>query len=377
MKDLNQLRVEIDQTDEQLLALFKQRMGLVKEVAAYKAANSLPVYQPEREKLLLKRVGELAGEEYRIPAQMLFTSIMDISKANQQVAAPGALTQMLLQAAENSQPIPGGATVACAGVEGAYSYVAAGRLLQEPNRVCFERFEDVFAAVVSGRCRYGVLPIENSSAGSVTQVYDLLRSDGCYIVKSYNLKITHSLLGVPGAKLGDITRVYSHPQALAQCGGFFSQNRQITGIPYSTTAAAAQYVSQLGDKTAAALAGEDCARLYGLEVLNSEVQNAENNYTRFILITKTPAAAPEANRIALVLKLSHTPGALHRLISRFAARGLNLTKIESRPIPEVPFEFLFYFEFDGNVRQPKVRELLENLNSELEYLRFLGNYAVE
>lgn len=377
MKDLNQLRMEIDQTDEQLLQLFKQRMGLVKQVAAYKAANNLPVYQPEREELLLKRVGELAGEEYSIPAQMLFTSIMDISKASQQVAAPGALTQMLLEAAEGAQPIPRGATVACAGVEGAYSYIAAGRLLREPNRVCFERFEDVFAAVLSGQCQYGVLPIENSSAGSVTQVYDLLRSDGCYIVKSYNLKITHALLGVAGAKLSDITRVYSHPQALAQCDGFFSHNRQITALPYSTTAAAAQYVSQLGDKTVAALAGEDCARLYGLEVLNSEVQNAENNYTRFILITKTPAAAPEADRIALVLKISHTPGSLHRLISRFAARGLNLTKIESRPIPEVPFEFLFYFEFDGNVRQPKVRQLLENLSSELEYLRFLGNYAVE
>lgn len=377
MKDLTQLRAEIDQTDEQLLALFKRRMALVQEVAAYKSKNNLSVYQPDREEKLLERIGALAGEELRVPAQMLFASLMDISKASQQVVAPdGALAQLLQRAAEHPQPVPEGATVACAGVEGAYSYVAAGHLVSNPKRVCCERFEDVFAAVESGECLYGVLPLENSSAGSVTQVYDLLRQDGCYIVKSYNLKITHSLLGVPGARMSDIRRVYSHPQALAQCSGFFSHNRGLSAQSYSTTAAAAQYVAQQGDKTAAALAGEDCARLYGLTVLDTDVQNAENNYTRFILITKTPAVYQEADRIALVLKLSHTPGSLYRLISRFAARGVNLTKIESRPIPEVPFEFLFYFEFDGNIRQNNVRELLESLSSELEYLRFLGNYRI-
>ncbi|MFA9381812.1 MAG: prephenate dehydratase, partial [Acetanaerobacterium sp.] len=292
------------------------------------------------------------------------------------LAGEGALSRLLEQATENPEPIGAGATVACQGVRGAYSYLAAAHLVEGPARICYERFEDVFAAVKSGECRYGVLPLENSSAGSVGQVYDLLKQGGLYIIKEYDLQVTHCLLGLAGGRLEDIRQVYSHPQALSQCGDFFSKNRGIEAVPCSNTAAAAQAVAQKNDPACAALAHADCAALYGLDILKSNVQNSENNLTRFILLSQTPCAYQDAERIALMLKTSHTPGSLYRMMSRFAARGLNITKLESRPIPERPFEFMFFFEFDGNVRSAGVRALLESLSGEPETFRFLGNYAL-
>ncbi len=375
-RNLDELRNEIDQTDREILKQFARRMELVEQVAAYKMANNLPVYQPKREEALLDRVGELAGERLRIPAQMLFTALMDISKSSQHRAIGGEIAAMLERAAQNIAPLPEGARVACQGVKGAYSYAAAARLLPLPQRVCYERFDDVFAAVKSGECEYGVLPIENSSAGSVTQVYDLLTDGGLYIIKAYDLPITHCLMGVKGASLGGVKRVYSHPQALSQCSGFFATHREIEAVPCSNTAAAAKAVAEEGDMSAAALANEECAALYGLDILNTDVQNERNNITRFILLSSAPAAYEEADRIALIFRVAHRPGSLHRFISRFAALGLNVTKIESRPIPQKPFEFQFFFEFNGNTRSEEVRALLQSLSDESESFRFVGNYSV-
>ncbi len=376
--NLDELRSGIDEVDRELLRLFLRRMELVQQVADYKAANNLPIYQPKREEELLARIGQLAGKELSVPSQMLFAAMMDISKAVQHhsIADEGELSSMLNRAVQAPPPIADGAVVACQGVRGAYSYLAAAHLVNNPERICCDRFSDVYDAVLSGRARYGVLPLENSSAGSVGEVYDLLSRGGVYILKAYDLTVTHCLLGKPEARTENVRTVYSHPQALSQCSEFFAAHRGITEMPCTNTAVAAQQVSQQGDLTCAALAHEECAALYGLHILARNVQNNDNNQTRFILISKTPAVYPDARRIALMLKTAHTPGSLYRVMSRFAARGMNITKIESRPIPERPFEFMFFFEFDGNVAADGVRALLQSLDNDPGTFRFLGNYAL-
>lgn len=376
--NLDELRGRIDEIDRQILNLFLSRMELVQQIADYKAKNGLPVYQPKREEELLNRIGNLAGEDLRVPARMLFSSIMDISKAVQShtLADEGELSAMLTQAVQNPEPIAQGATVACQGVKGAYSFLAAAHLVKDPERICYDRFSDVCDAVKSGRCRYGVLPLENSSAGSVGEVYDLLSQGGLYIIKAYDLKVTHCLLGTAGARAEDVRKVYSHPQALSQCSEFFAAHRNIEAIPCTNTAVAAQEVAKRGDASCAALAHAECAALYGLSILKTDVQNNDNNQTRFVLVSKTPVVYPDAHRIALMLRTAHTPGALYRVMSRFAAQGLNITKIESRPIPERPFEFMFFFEFDGNVGMEGVRSLLQSLSGDLAAFCFLGNYPL-
>lgn len=376
--ELDMLRDRIDVTDRELLRLFKQRMELVRRVAEYKASHGLPVYQPQREQELLDRVAVLAGEDYAGSARMLFTAIMDISKALQHtaLAEDGALDALLEQAVRTRAPAAAGASVACQGVRGAYSYLAAAHLVSQPQRHCFERFSDVRDAVLDGRCRYGVLPLENSSAGSVGEVYDLLSLGGLYIVKAYDLSVSHCLLGVPGARLEQVRRVYSHPQALSQCGDFFAANRSLEAVACANTAVAAQEVAQRADPAEAALAHGECAALYGLNILLADVQSAVDNRTRFILVSKSPEVPENASRIALMLKTAHTPGALYRVMSRFAARGFNITKIESRPIPEQPFEFMFFFEFDGSVAAEEVRLLLQSLGGDCVTFRFLGNYPL-
>lgn len=376
--NLDELRSGIDEVDRELLRLFLRRMELVQQVADYKAANNLPIYQPKREEELLARIGQLAGKELSVPSQMLFAAMMDISKAVQHhsLADEGELAAMLSRAVHSPEPIAEGAVVACQGVRGAYSYLAAAHLVNRPERVCYDRFSDVCDAVLSGKARYGVLPLENSSAGSVGEVYDLLSRGGVYIIKAYDLTVTHCLLGKPEADALQVRTVYSHPQALSQCSEFIAAHRDITEMPCTNTAVAAQQVSQQGDLTCAALAHEECAALYGLHILARNVQNNDNNQTRFILISKTPAVYPDARRIALMLKTAHTPGSLYRVMSRFAARGMNITKIESRPIPERPFEFMFFFEFDGNVAADGVRALLQSLDNDPGTFRFLGNYAL-
>ncbi len=376
--NLDELRSGIDEVDRELLRLFLRRMQLVQEVASYKSAHNLPIYQPKREEALLEHIGQLAGERYSTPARMLFAAIMDISKALQHHEAEnkGELSALLAKAAACPEPIESQAAVACQGVRGAYSYLAAAHLVQDPERICYDRFSDVCDAVRGGDCRYGVLPLENSSAGSVGEVYDLLSRGGLYIIKSYDLRVTHCLLGIPGARAEEVRMVYSHPQALSQCSEFFSRNRQIDAVPCTNTAVAAQEVARQQDPARAALAHEECAALYGLNILQAGVQNNDNNQTRFILVSKTPAVYPDAHRIALMLRTAHTPGSLYRVMSRFAAQGLNITKIESRPIPEQPFEFMFFFEFDGNVAATEVRTLLQSLDNESGTFCFLGNYPL-
>ena len=243
-----------------------------------------------------------------------------------------------------------------------------------PNIMFCKRFEGVFQAIESGLCRYGVLPIENSAYGSVDEVYDLMRQHRFYIVRSIKVKVNHQLMALPGTKLSDIREVVSHSQAIGQCGRFLKTLPDVKITPCENTAAAAKLVSQSGRRDLAAIASPACAELYGLVPLQKNVCDTDHNFTRFICIAREIEIYPGANRMSLMLTLPHKPGSLYRMIARFAALGLNLTKLESRPLAGTDFEFQFYFDLEASVRNDDAVNLVGELSSENEDFTYLGSY---
>lgn len=378
--DLQPLRLELDSINEQILALYCRRMELVREVAKTKIAHRLPVYHPAREQEIIDSMTEHAGEELSAGAKVLFQTIMDLSRSSQyeliarseehksplraRIEAQAAANKTLLESC----------SVACQGVAGAYSGEAANAVFRAPQISFYPQFEDVFRAVAGGECQYGVLPIENSNAGSVGAVYDLMGQYSLFICRSYKLPVSHCLLGVPGSSLSQVRDVYSHEQALSQCAPFFEAHPNINTHVYSNTAAAARFVLEKNECSHAAVASRACAELYSLDCLQERLQGEGVNFTRFIVVSREMVIEPQACRIGLSLRLPHQPGSLYRLITRFAVLDLNLTKLESRPVPDSDFQFLFYFELEGSVRREAVLDLICSLSQELEGFQFLGNY---
>ena len=265
--------------------------------------------------------------------------------------------------------------MAVQGVEGAYSQQACDKLFALPSILYFNQFEGVFQAVEKGLCPYGILPIENSSAGSVTQVYDLMKKYNFHIVRSIKLKVDHALLTNPGATLSDIKEVCSHSQGLNQCTRFLKEHPEIKITVMENTAAAARYVAESGRKDIAAISSLNCARLYGLTPILENFQDSDHNYTRFICIGKNLEIFPGSDKISLMLTLPHEPGSLHGLIARFAALGLNLTKLESRPIPGKDFEFMFYFDLETSVYSDEFIRMVDDLSAICEEFQYLGSYS--
>ena len=377
--DLQKSRSDISQIDEQIVSLFQKRMAISKEIAKYKKENRLPIYDPERERAILNRVTALAGDELADYTGVLYQTMFDVSRSYQHtvINRPGKISEMIEKVvAETPQLRPARAVVACQGVEGAYSQHACDRMFQYPDILYFGSFKDVCKAVDSGLCRYGILPLENSTAGSVNEVYDLMRSYHFYITHSLKLHIEHRLLAPRGAVLSEIREVYSHEQALRQCASFIEKAGLKTHV-CKNTAEAAKLVAASGRTDIAAIGSGDCAALYDLEVLASDVQNNQNNYTRFICISKTPEIYPGAKKTSILLTLAHKPGALYHAIARFASLGLNLTKLESRPIPGSDFEFLFYFDIEAPVYSPGLRALIARLERNGEIFTYLGTYTEE
>lgn len=376
--DLNELRGEIDDIDRQLVKLFCKRMDVVASVAEYKQKNNLPIFQKGREDAVLQRVSTMADEKYADDVKLLFSAMMDISKASQhRILSRESDIKKLFE--NEKLPFPDTANVCCQGVEGAFSHRACNILFKNANISFAEQFEDVFRTVERGECEFGILPIENSSAGSVTQVYDLMKKYSFHIAKSVKVKVEHCLLTEKGVDFSQITDIYSHPQAISQCSDFLKANPQIKVHSVSNTAYAAKLVSETGCKTAAAISSQSCAELYNLNILKQGIQNAENNYTRFICITGSDAFYDTPKKISVMLSLEHKSGSLYRVLSRFAFYGINLTKIESRPIPNTDFEFLFYFDFDIPENMDSLYAVLNELEAELKNetytFVFLGAYS--
>ena len=241
----------------------------------------------------------------------------------------------------------------------------------------FNSFEKVFEAVEKGLCAYGVLPVENSAAGSVTAVYDLMQKHSFHIVRAVRLRVDHVLLAPPGVKLSDVREVASHPHALAQCTAFFKSHPEIKAVPAANTAVAAKEVASSGRRDVAVIASRSCAELYGLRIVAEKIQDTVSNYTRFICISKGLEIYPDANKISIMLSLPHRPGSLAEIISKFAAIDVNLTKLESRPVPGVDFEFRFIFDFEASPSDGSVLSLLSelSLDPEIEHFAFLGAYG--
>ncbi|MDD6040363.1 MAG: prephenate dehydratase domain-containing protein [Clostridia bacterium] len=376
--DIQELRRQINIIDEQLVQNFDARMKVALEIAKYKKENGLPVFDPARERAVLDKQTAAVSEDMAMYVKLLYNTLFDLSRSYQQryITQGSEITNHIAKAIENTSSLfPKKAVVACQGVEGAYSQQACDKLFDLPNIVYFKRFEGVFQAIESGLCEYGVLPIENSSHGSVTEVYDLMRKHRFYIVRATKLKINHRLLAKPGVQLEDIREIFSHEQAIGQCSQFLKTLKDVKITVCENTAMAAQMVSKSERRDVAAISAPVCAALYGLRVVSSDICNSDSNFTRFICIAKQLEIYPGANKISLMLNVQHKPGALYNMIAKFSALGLNLTKLESRPLAGTDFEFMFYFDLDASVYDEAALQLLSELDAGPETFTYLGSYS--
>ncbi|MCR5134163.1 MAG: chorismate mutase [Clostridiales bacterium] len=370
-------RKKIDALDTQIVDLFCERMNASCEIAKVKAADGLDIYNPVREREILDKVAA-QHEDMELYTNRLYQTIFELSRAYQRefVKAPAKIREQIeAMRKQRELGLPERATVACQGVEGAYAQMAADRLFKRGSLMYMKSFEAVFDAVDKGLCQFGVLPIDNSTNGSVKQVYDLMAEKKFYIVASTQLFIKHELLAKKGTKLSDIKAVYSHDQGLNQCSAFLKTLPPwVQLLPSDNTATAAKFVAESGEPVAA-ISSHNCADIYGLEKIAGDIANNQNNYTKFIVIAKEPLLYEGANYISLLLTTEHRPGALFAIMARFAALDINLTKLESMPIPGEDFEFMFFFELQASVMDDRVADMLAELERSCETFQFLGNYT--
>ena len=375
--DMEKLRNEIDEIDDSLVKLFEKRMQSTARLAKHKKEHSVPVSDRTREREIIYRMSGKVAPELAGYTKSLYNTLFDLSKSyqNSLISPESKLASEIKKSLEGSEKLfPERAVVACQGTEGAYSQFACDRMFKYPEIMYVNSFDSVFEAVGRGLCRYGILPLENSTAGSVTAVYELMQKHKFYIVGSIKLCISHSLLAAPGVRLDGIKEIFSHEQALNQCSKFLSELKDVKVTVCANTAEAAKSVADSGRSDCAAICSGDCAELYGLSEITSGISNTENNYTRFICISKELEIYPGASCTSLMVRLPHKPGSLYSVISRFAALGVNLTKLESRPVPGSDFEFMFYFDIDASVYSPELAELITQLENELPGLVYLGSY---
>ena len=376
--NLDKLRNDIDAIDSKITALFRERMDISLAVAKYKKEHNLAVFNDAREKEVLHKVSEEIGEPYDGYARLLFNTIFEASRScqNNYMARKSDLADRIQTALDETPNLfPKKAIVACQGVAGSHSQAACERLFEVPSIMYFNSFEGVFNAVEKGLCQYGILPIENSSYGSVGAVYDLMQNYNFHIVKSIRLRINHNLMAKPGTQMSDVKEIFSHEQAIGQCGEFLKSLKDVKVTVCENTATAAKMVAESGRNDVAAISSKECVDLYGLELLKKHIQVTDNNYTRFICISKKLEIYPGSNKISLILSLPHIPRSLYHTIAKFAALGINLTKLESRPIPGSDFEFMFYFDLEASVYSDDLINLLSELENQPETFVFLGCYT--
>ena len=376
--NLDELRVEIDKIDKSLVELFAKRMDIAADIAAYKKENGLPVLDATREREKINALMELAPDRFEEHIHSLYSLIFELSRSyqNKILGSANELPRVIEAAIENTPNLfPPKALVACQGVEGAYSQQACEKLFRMPNVMYFRSFEGVFSAVEKGLCQYAVIPLENSTAGSVNMVYDLMMRHNFRIVRSTRLKVDHNLMAKRGTEISDIKEVFSHEQAISQCSEFLKSLPDVKVTCVENTAMAASMVAKSERKDVAALCAHSCANLYNLDTLKEAVQNQANNYTRFICISRNLEIYPGADRTSLMMVLPHRPGSLYKVLSRFYALGINLNKLESRPLPGREFEFMFYFDLDTSVYSPQFMQLMGEIESISETFSYLGSYS--
>ena len=376
--DIKELRGEIDKIDDELVKLFGQRMEVAARIADYKKENNLPILVPAREREKLADVAQKAGPEMANYTRVLYSMLFELSRSYQgkrnEKLSP--LYQRITQAIDSTPNLfPQAPMVACQGVEGAYAQIACEKMIKDPFIMYFKNFEGVFNAIEQGLCQYGILPLENSTAGSVNKVYDLMINHNFSIARTFRLKIDHNLLALPGAKISDIKEVYSHEQAIGQCAGFLNTLPGVKVIPVENTAVAASIVAQSGRTDVAALSRSSCQDLYGLNCLAANIQDKGNNRTRFICISKNLEIYPGSDKTSIMMILNHKPGALYKVLARMYTLGINVTKLESRPLPDRDFEFMFYFDLETSIYSEEFVQLMCELEDLCEEFKYLGSYS--
>ncbi len=376
--DLNEIRNEIDKVDQQLVTLFLERMNLSAQVADYKKENNLPIHVPSRERQKLQEIAAQSGDDMENYSRVLYSMIFELSRSYQSKRnlISSELHQKIVDSIENTPKLfPQTPIVACQGVEGAYAQIACEKMFKSPFIMYFKNFEGIFNAIDKGLCQYGILPIENSTAGSVKKVYDLMIHHNFSIVRTFRLKIDHNLLANPGTRLSDIKEIYSHEQAINQCSGFLNTLPGIKIIPVENTAVAAKLVAESGRNDIAAISSRSCQELYNLTCISDNIQDKGNNRTRFICISKNLEIYPGSDKTSIMMVLSHKPGALYKVLARMYVLGINVIKLESRPIPDRDFEFMFYFDLETSIYSEEFVQLMCELEELCEEFKYLGSYT--
>ncbi len=373
VEDLSYLRQQINEIDEELVSLFKRRMKIVYRVANYKIKNSMEVLDQSREEQIIsKHTNCIEEEDLKAELREFLEDVLSISRRAQQKLIQKS--RETIKAADDKTP----GSIGYQGVEGSFSHLAALEYFSEvSNLKNFASFREVFEAIINKEIKYGILPIENSSTGGISEVYDLLGEYGCCIIGEKCIKVEHNLLGIKGASIPDIKEVYSHTQGFLQCQKYLDRHKDWRLIPYFNTAKSAEYVSMENDSSKACVASKKAAELYSLDILEENINYSRNNFTRFIVIGRDMIPNKRADKISLALTLPHKSGALSNILKHFSDSDINLLKIESRPTLNKPFEYSFYIDFQGNISDEKIISVLNIIKGECLDYKFLGNYSGE
>ena len=378
MEDLQSLRAQIDVIDRQLAELFRQRMDVTRQVGEYKAANGLPILDRTREKQVLAAKAALVGDDLRADITTLFETIMSLSRRQQQALVDDNSWIEGHRAAWAACRVPlPNPRVLYQGEPGAYAEEAAIRFFgTDCSRKNTVTWEDIFVALRDGSADYGVLPIENSSTGSINQVYDLLAKYGAYIVGEQTIRVDHCLMAPKGATLDTIREVCSHEQGLFQCEEYLKDKGWDRKVMLNT-AAAAKWVADSGDASLSAIGSRHAAELYGLDILAEGINTNRENFTRFVVVSPLPELREGRNKVSAMFTIAHESGTLHRIMTVFATGGLNMMKLESRPIPGRSWEYRFFVDFTGDLVAYGMDSILREMSQCAATLRILGNYKAD
>lgn len=382
--NLSECRNEIDKIDKELVELFEKRMNVAINVAKYKIENNIPIFNGAREaEVIEKNINRLNNKEYSKLTEKFFTHLMELSRSLQADIIDknnkknnniiGSIEENI-STNENKRDLKN-IKIGYQGVKGSFSEEAMIKYFGENHTTTdYEEFEDVFVALKNNEIDYGILPIENSSTGAITTVYDLLVQYGLYIVGEECIKIDQNLIGVKGSKLEDIKEIYSHPQGFEQSSEFLSKQNNLKLIPFHNTAISAKYISEINDKSKAAIASLRAAKIYGLDVIQKEINDKDNNHTKFVIVGRKLESSKECNKITVVFSLDDKAGTLYNLLRHFAENNINMIKIESRPSKNEPWQYLLYVDFDGNIENEDVKKAIKLIEEKSEYFKLIGCY---
>ena len=376
--ELRDLRNQIDEIDDELVKLFAKRMEISAQVADYKKENNLPIHVPAREREILQEVAKRAGPDMANYSRVLYSMIFELSRSYQSKrnSPITELYKTITDSIEKTPKLfPQAPMVACQGVEGAYSQIACEKIFKSPFIMYFKSFDGVFQAIEQGLCQYGILPIENSTAGSVKKVYDLMIHHNFSIVRTFRMKVDHNLIACRGTSLKNIKEIYSHEQAINQCSEFLKTMPGVKITPVENTAVAASMVASSGRTDVAAISSHVCEEMYGLKSLADSIQDKGNNRTRFICISKNLEIYPGSDKTSIMMILPHKPGALYKVLARMYVLGINVIKLESRPIPDKDFEFMFYFDLETSIYSDEFVQLMCELDDLCEEFKYFGSYT--